>query len=274
MFHSLKKNWIILVGLLMAFYGTAGTTTIVLEREGLKASSPAHQPGAGVQFQVLNPPAKALSEPATLSLPGFGTNNLHRLPEPILSGDDEGKPLAWLPAREPGEEIQRTPVEKAPPEVPIRLVIPTIDLDAPVSPAETKILKVGGVEYQQWLAPDQFAIGWHTGSARLGEAGNTVFNGHHNVYGEVFRHLVDVEVGDPILVYSWEHLFTYQITNMMILPEKYQGLDVRMENAHWILPSQDERLTLITCWPYESNTHRLIIVARPVSREKLARILQ
>ena len=37
-----------------------------------------------------------------------------------------------------------------------------------------------------------------------------------------------------------------------------------MENAAWIMPSEDERLTLVTCWPYTSNTHRLIIVARPV----------
>jgi LPXTG-site transpeptidase (sortase) family protein len=29
------------------------------------------------------------------------------------------------------------------------------------------------------------------------------------------------------------------------------------------MPSTDERLTLITCWPYETNTHRLIIVALP-----------
>jgi sortase A len=50
----------------------------------------------------------------------------------------------------------------------------------------------------------------------------------------------------------------------MILPEKYQEIDVRMDNARWILPSDDERLTLVTCWPATSNTHRLIIVARPL----------
>jgi sortase A len=55
----------------------------------------------------------------------------------------------------------------------------------------------------------------------------------------------------------------------MILPEKYEQLDVRMNNAQWILPSVDERLTLISCWPYESNTHRLIIVARPIAREEI-----
>ena len=55
----------------------------------------------------------------------------------------------------------------------------------------------------------------------------------------------------------------------MIVPEKYEQLDIRMNNAQWILPSVDERLTLITCWPYETNTHRLIIVARPMGQEQI-----
>jgi sortase A len=55
----------------------------------------------------------------------------------------------------------------------------------------------------------------------------------------------------------------------MILPEKYEEMDIRMNNAQWILPSVDERLTLISCWPFESNTHRVIIVARPLAREEI-----
>jgi sortase A len=51
----------------------------------------------------------------------------------------------------------------------------------------------------------------------------------------------------------------------MILPERDMDMDTRMENARWILPSTDERLTLITCWPAESNTHRLIVVAQPLN---------
>jgi sortase A len=76
------------------------------------------------------------------------------------------------------------------------------------------------------------------------------------------------------MVFSGTHLFTYQITNKMILPEMYEPLDVRVKNAQWIMPSNDERLTLITCWPYESNTHRLIIVARRISVEALPNIDQ
>ena len=38
---------------------------------------------------------------------------------------------------------------------------------------------------------------------------------------------------------------------------------MREENGRWIQPSDDERLTLVTCWPADSNTHRLILVAVP-----------
>lgn len=164
------------------------------------------------------------------------------------------------------------------PEIPMRIVVPAIDLDAPVVPvtpvAEKLVtqdqpkLQTGQV-YLQWPVPDFFAAGWHADSARLGEAGNTVLNGHHNISGKVFGRLVDLEPGEMILVYSDDSLFTFQITNKMILPEKYEEIDIRMTNARWISPSQDERLTLITCWPEQSNSHRLIIVAKPSGRLKL-----
>ena len=156
-----------------------------------------------------------------------------------------------------------------PPQVPVRIVIPSIDLNAPVVPAPVDFETIAGKEFLQWFVPDEFAVGWHTTSAMLGETGNTVLNGHHNVFGEVFGSLVDVTEGDMIWVESDHYRYSYQITNKMILPEKYEQLDVRMNNAQWILPTIDERLTLISCWPYESNTHRLIIVAIPLDRKSV-----
>jgi len=155
------------------------------------------------------------------------------------------------------------------PEVPMRIVIPSIELNAPVVPAPVDFETIDGQEFLQWFVPDEFAAGWHTTSAMLGEPGNTVLNGHHNAFGEVFVSLEQVNEGDIIWVESDHNRYSYQITNKLILPEKYEQLDVRMNNAQWILPSVDERLTLISCWPYESNTHRLILVARPFGQEEL-----
>jgi len=149
--------------------------------------------------------------------------------------------------------------------VPDRIVIPAIELDAPVVPAELRQITYLGTQYEQWLAPDKLASGWHTTSATLGVAGNTVLNGHHNVHGEVFGHLVDLKNGDLIWVYSGAESFVYRVSLITILRERWQKPAVRLANARWMQPSQDERLTLITCWPYSSNTHRLVIVALPAS---------
>ena len=153
----------------------------------------------------------------------------------------------------------------APTWIPGRIVIPAIKLDAMVVPSKLTEIKYQGNLYRQWEAPDAFAAGWLTSSASLGVPGNTALSGHNNIDGEVFGHLEDLRVGDLILVYSGARQFAYVVYLKMILPERFQPLAVRLANAEWILPSQDERLTLVTCWPYESNTHRLIIVATPIS---------
>jgi sortase A len=168
----------------------------------------------------------------------------------------------------PASDASLTPTSE-PIWTPDRLLIPSIHLDAPVIPAKPRIIEYEGKMYPQWRAPNSFAVGWSPASASLGVTGNTVLFGHHNIHGEVFVHLVDVEVNDVIVLYSGERKFAYVVALKMILQERHKPLYVRLENARWILPSLDERLTLVTCWPYTSNTHRLIIVAVPISADTL-----
>lgn len=167
-------------------------------------------------------------------------------------------------------EITKTP---KPPLIPNRIVIPKIELDAPVVSAQEKNVEIDSEEFLQYLAPDKFAAGWHPDSAPLGEVGNTVLNGHHNVHGKVFGRLVDLVPGDRIIVYSGESALIFQVANVLILPERDADLATRLENARWIERSKDVRLTLVTCWPEYSNTHRLIIVASvaPESLEQIER---
>ncbi len=151
------------------------------------------------------------------------------------------------------------------PPVPDRIEIPAIKLDAPVIAADHRYTEVEGATFGQWLAPSFFAAGWHPDSALPGEAGNTVINGHHNIDGEVFADLVNVKEGDTILVHAGERSFEYVVTNRMILPETFMDAATRLENARWLGRSDDVRLTVVTCWPLESYTHRLILVAVPVN---------
>lgn len=149
------------------------------------------------------------------------------------------------------------------PLIPEKIEIPVIDLVAPVLIAEFNFTDLEGETFGQWIPPNEYAAAWHPDSALLGKNGNTVINGHHNEFGKVFGKLVDVESGDIVYVYAKGKKYSFVIANKMIVEERGQPLEIRMQNAEWLGKTDDERLTLVTCWPEKSNTHRLILVARP-----------
>lgn len=164
-------------------------------------------------------------------------------------------------------DVVEVPPDKPPkqsfaPEPPTRLVIPAVGIDSDVVPVGWDIVEQNGVQYSIWHVAD-YAVGWHETSARVGEPGNTVLAGHHNINGEVFRDLVNVEVGDTVEIYTADGVFTYTIELKTIVKEKGEPLEVRQKNAEWIAPTTDERVTMVTCWPYTNNTHRVIVVAKP-----------
>jgi sortase A len=152
----------------------------------------------------------------------------------------------------------------APVAEPVRLVIPTIDLDSAVVPVGLKPIIVEGKPYKTWETPDN-EVGWHNRSAPPGQVGNTVLAGHSNIKAKVFQNLNQVQIGDEILVFvsSKQQVNRYRVSQKILLQEKGVPLEIRIKNAAWIAPTQDERLTLITC-ANPGSTHRLIVVARPI----------
>jgi len=153
-----------------------------------------------------------------------------------------------------------------PPIYPERLLIEKIHLDAPVLLAQSINVTIEEENVIQYLIPEEFAVGWHLGSAPLGKPGNTVLSGHHNAFGKVFADLNKLEIGDKISLQSGEKQFEYVISERMIFPERGQPFETRLENSRWILPTDDERVTLVTCWLKNSNTHRLVLVAVPLKK--------
>lgn len=148
--------------------------------------------------------------------------------------------------------------------IPDRIIVDRIALNVKVVPVGQHAITLGDQLYSQWDVPSQRAAGWHQNSGTLGVPGNVVLNGHHNVSGEVFRYLRVLEPGDLVTLESSGQQFRYIVVQTMTLAEQEQPVEVRRENARWILPTADERVTLITCWPYTSSTHRLVVIARPV----------
>lgn len=170
---------------------------------------------------------------------------------------------ALTPTPVPTPTPTTPPTPTPPPAPPTRIVIPPIDVDAPVHPVSLQTIVVDGKEQAAWEVLDMYAAGWHESSAPLGVPGNTVLNGHNTTYGEVFRDLYTLDAGDEIVVYSDDTTYTYAVSEVLILPEGGQPLEVRIENARYTLPTDDERLTLVTCHPYGSLQNRLIVIAYP-----------
>ncbi len=185
--------------------------------------------------------------------------------DPLPTSEPTLAPAAPAPTRAP-EPIEAPQGKGFAPAAPSRLVIPAINLDAPVESVSWRVTTQNGQQVSMWDVPYRFAAGWLKTTARVGEPGNTVLDGHHNIAGEVFRDLIDLKQGDTIRVWAGDRAREYVVSLLKILPEKGQPISARLANARWIQPTEDERLTLVTCWPYTGNTHRLIVVALPADR--------
>jgi len=86
-------------------------------------------------------------------------------------------------------------------------------------------------------------------------------SGHNNIAGQVFRHLVALKMGDEINLYVDDTVYPYTVARKILLDEEGMPAEVRRQNPQWITPTNYERLTFITCWPYSNYTQRLIIIA-------------
>lgn len=147
---------------------------------------------------------------------------------------------------------------------PVHLAAPAIGLDTEVKPLGWRQVTEGKEEISIWHMVDK-AAGWHLNSVVPGQVGNAVISGHNNVGGSVFRNLDRLQPGDEITVLTNVGTeLVYTVSEVEIVPEKYASATQRAANAQAIGATSDERLTLITCWPANSNTHRVIVVAHPV----------
>ncbi|MBW7884559.1 MAG: sortase [Caldilineaceae bacterium] len=148
--------------------------------------------------------------------------------------------------------------------LPSRIVIPNIKLDTGVVELGWSTKKdASGSIFSEWDVAE-YAAGWHKNSAVPGESGNVVLSGHNNIKGAVFRELDQLKRGDPIYLYAGGREYDYEVDQVLILPEKYASEEQRRDNVNYIKPTGDDRLTLVSCWPRNDNTHRIVVIARPL----------
>jgi len=218
----------------------------------------------GCQVVVSRAPLSSRS----LSATGVPTARATATPARLAAVLPSPKPPA-MPT--PSPTATAAPLPSPAQSPPTRIVAPAIGLDAPVVPIGWHQEKQNGQLVSIWDVASH-AAGWHKNSVYPGQLGNVVLSGHHNIDGEVFRHVVDLKPGDRVTLYAEGVPYVYVVTLRLIVPEKGVPLAQKRQNARWIGPTRDARLTLVTCWPYTNNTHRVIVVAKlPDDNAKLAR---
>jgi sortase A len=121
---------------------------------------------------------------------------------------------------------------------PTRIVIPKIKVNAPI---------VSGVGWEDLKK----GVGHLPGSAHPGERGNLYLAAHNDIYGEIFRYLEELEVGDEYFIYAGEEEFRYVVKEKRII----EPTEVEV-----MLPTTEPVATLQTCHPYMVDTHRLVVI--------------
>ena len=186
-------------------------------------------------------------------------------------GTDEPVPAVETPAPSPvvtGETVRVNPAVPGSNLRPIQLQIPGIGLDVPVVEVSWQVVFEDGNWRSQWQTVDE-AAGHHRNSANPGELGNVVVSGHHNAGAEVFRDVSEIgmpgsrleEGTEIVLVAEDGSQHTYTVSSW----ERLQFEDIpdadRQSYARYMEPGTEPVLTLITCWPYEARSHRVIVIA-------------
>ncbi|MDF1616472.1 class D sortase [Petrocella sp. FN5] len=102
------------------------------------------------------------------------------------------------------------------------------------------------------LATLKFAVGHMPETAALGSIGNAVVAGHRShSFGTYFNRLNEVEIGDTIKVTTGGQTYIYEVYETRIVePDDLSVL--RGSSNHKVI-------TLITCHPLYTSTHRLIV---------------
>ncbi len=156
-----------------------------------------------------------------------------------------------------------TPVPDMPPPTHIR--IPSVGIDAPVVEVGYEVVEIEGQQVIQWQVAD-YAAGHHNTSASPGEGGNIVISGHNDWRGEVFRTLEFAKIGDEVILTTANGEYRYRIVEIHYRKEVGVPLEERIATGRFLDPMPEERVTLVTCWPYGVDDHRIIVVAKPIQQ--------
>jgi len=263
-------NVLVVAGVLLLLVGCSIFARQQLEGEQLRAELQSTPTAVAAPATPTAAPAPTIAPPTPTTAPTAPTT----LPPTATSVPASPTPTATEP-------IAHAAAANATPDLPVRIVIPDLKLDAPVVEMGWTIVNTAAGPQSDWVIPKN-AAGHHINSAALNEEGNIVISGHNNIEGKVFEAISlawdektkvrvddvtdrsDILKGRKIVLYNAAgKAFNYTISDFLRLKDAGVSAEQRLKNARFMDPTPERRLTLVTCWPPWSNTHRLIVIATP-----------
>ncbi len=125
-------------------------------------------------------------------------------------------------------------------DTPVRVRIPALNIDHDI---------VQGVD---WNAL-QLGVGMlPNGATPHSDGDNVVLAAHNDIYGEIFRNLDQLEAGDQIEIQTQTGSYVYVVRSTEI---------VEPDAVHVMQSQGTPMVTLISCYPYQVNTQRIVVFA-------------
>lgn len=120
------------------------------------------------------------------------------------------------------------------------------------------ILNVDGSDKKIYLEELKRGVAHFENTALPGEGSNVFIFGHSSTavgigpYSKIFARLGELEKEDKIIVFYKDEKYTYSV---------FEKIVVEKTELSVLEPTEEEQLTLMTCWPIGTSEKRLIIKA-------------
>lgn len=125
-------------------------------------------------------------------------------------------------------------------DTPLRVIIPSIDVDNTIVPGvDWNALQLGVGMLQNNALPNN-------------ENDNIVLAAHNDIYNELFRDLDQLQVGDTLQIQTATGFYDYVIREQLL---------VDPDDVHVMDSQGTPMITLISCYPYRVNNKRIVIYA-------------
>lgn len=199
-------------------------------QQGAEAMRPTPSPAPDLRVSAYVLPSGHYSPDETNGVPVFNYDEVPASVRPAVAAQINA-PQAPLP----------TPAANSP--APAQIEIPAINVSASIYQGD------------DWFAL-QKGVGHLPGSGTPGDGRNMVLSAHNDIFGEIFRYLENLEVGDEIVITARNgQRYTYTVREKQIVNPD----DV------WVMGADVSDITLITCHPYRVDDRRMIVFGELVS---------